>query len=94
MKIEKLNDPTIQDHWIIYIFHFYFHFPFPSPNLGFKCSLRERKTGLQKLHKLLKKKNATKQKQEKGKVEVSEISNEEDSSINGEGNAIVPCRQS
>ena len=29
MEMKKLDDPTVQDHWIIYLFHFHFHFLFP-----------------------------------------------------------------
>ena len=47
MKMKKLDDPTIRDHWTISIFHFHFHFIFPhqirDPNtaLGSYKNLRQ-----------------------------------------------------
>ena len=29
-EMEKLDDSTVRDHWIIYLFHFYFIFPHQS----------------------------------------------------------------
>ena len=32
MEKEKLDDPTVQDHWIIYLFHFIFLHQILDPN--------------------------------------------------------------